>query len=113
MKYDTATEPLYLSSGGDGMSFTSFHSSPTGWQTFYIFPTDNKPIGFTVPHSGAIPTGAATTEFSLVNGMLAWRGGMQWQACQTASGSYQIYWEGVQGTLGCVPVGLYVKPTSC
>lgn len=112
-RYNSASEKLQFTSGGDGLSFTSYHSAPTGWTNFYIFPSESKAVGFTTPHSASIPDGAVTTGFENVGGQLAYQGGMQWQACDQGGGAYQIFWVGASSPPGCVPVGLFVRPSAC
>jgi len=111
-RYNSASEKLEFTSGGDGLSFTSYHSAPTGWTSFYIFPSESRAVGFTTPHSGSVPAGAATTGFENVGGQLAYQGRMEWQACDQGGGTYQIYWNGASSA-GCVPIGLYIRPSAC
>ncbi|KAG0641802.1 hypothetical protein HOY80DRAFT_704391 [Tuber brumale] len=111
-KYNSGSEKLEFTSGGDGLSFTSFHSSPTGWTDFFIFPSESRAVGFTTPHSSVVPPGASTRGFENVGGQLAYQGRMEWQACDQGDGVYQIYWNGASSA-GCVPVGLYVRPSAC
>ncbi|RPB10059.1 hypothetical protein P167DRAFT_537990 [Morchella conica CCBAS932] len=120
IKYSTYSESLDLTSGGDGASFQSFHSSPTGSQRLYVYPTESKPIGFTVPHSAAVPTGAVTTGITQEGGLFAVNGiSGSWKACKVdeskVQGTWQLYWDGA-GTLeaeGCVAVNITVAESSC
>ena len=87
-----------------GHGFTSFHSSPTGWQNFFVYANQSKPIAFTTPHSGYVPPGAQMAGFGSVGGLLKLDRGVgkgfegKWKACKVpqgvSQGTWQIYWEG-------------------
>ena len=104
IKYQTYSEPLVVSgadadgSSGDGLSFLSIHSAPTGGQEMYLVPHETQPIGFSVPH-GSAPAGVRTTGFSFNGqGVLQNNGRNLFYACQDAEqasiNSYQIWWWG-------------------
>jgi len=102
-----------------GISFTSFHATPTGWQSLYVFANESKPIGFTAPHSGFIPAGAQLVGFGRHGGKLKLDTGNgpveKWVACKVptkeAPESWKIHWDG-KGTLaktaGCGRISLKV-----
>merc|ERR1712110_136758 len=121
VKYSTGSEPLLLSGGSSeyGISFTSFHAAPTGWQSMYVFPNASKPIGFTTPHSGSVPAGAQLVGFGSWNGKFKLDTGSgpaeKWMACKVpeteANGSWKIHWDGkgsLATTAGCSRVSLKV-----
>ncbi|KAF8456852.1 hypothetical protein BDZ91DRAFT_767358 [Kalaharituber pfeilii] len=137
IKYQTAAEKFILekltkivgkyTDAESGISFTSFHSSPTGWQNLYIFPTTNlgsdfrgndstKPVGFTVPHSGSVPTGATTTGFTLgaTDRLLRYKDTNGWYACPVAGNDrwYQIIYVGGSDSApaACTAVTLKAEP---
>jgi hypothetical protein len=70
---ESASEPLILSSG---FAFTSYHSSPTGWQNMYVTDkTSLSHLGFTTPHSGSVPDGATTQGWAFTDdGFLSFEG---------------------------------------
>jgi hypothetical protein len=70
---EASAEPLILTSG---FTFTSYHSSPTGWQNMYVTDkTTLSHIGFTTPHSGSVPDGATTTGWAFTDdGLLSFEG---------------------------------------
>ncbi|RPA98363.1 hypothetical protein L873DRAFT_1740520 [Choiromyces venosus 120613-1] len=113
-KYNSGSQKLQFSSGGDGdgLSFTSFHSTPTGWTDFWIFPDESRAAGFTTPHSAFVPEGASTKGFEKMGDQLAYKGRMEWQACDQGDGSWKIFWDGAHDA-GCVPVGLYITEIVC
>jgi hypothetical protein len=78
----------------------------------YIFPDQSKQIGFTIPHSGAVPNGAAVTGFSSEGGELAYGGEKKWAACDVGEGSYGIIWDGANEGK-CTPVVLKVNEANC
>ncbi|KAI5847594.1 hypothetical protein BZA05DRAFT_126975 [Tricharina praecox] len=127
VKYASSSEPLLLSGGSPsyGISFTSFHATPTGWRTLYVFANASAPLAFTTPHSASIPAGAQTVGFGSWDGKFQLDTGSgpaeMWVACKSpeteASGSWKINWDG-NGTLakteGCSRVSLTVgKATEC
>jgi hypothetical protein len=81
-------------------AFTSFHSSPTGWQNLYIFPNKTKPVGFTTPHSAKVPKGAVTTGFVKEHSNFLYDNGKssnaKWAVCPVdgQDGTWQLYWNG-------------------
>ncbi|KAF8538363.1 hypothetical protein BDD12DRAFT_806187 [Trichophaea hybrida] len=97
IKYDVFSEPLLL---GSKTEFTSFHSSPTGWQNLYIFPNKTAPVGFNTPHTMSIPEGAQEYGFTSDNGMFKYDSGKGpkalWAVCpvKKEAGSWQLYWKG-------------------
>lgn len=108
--------------GADSASFTSIHGVPTGSQRIYIYPVESKPIGFTIPHSGAVPTGASTTGFGEYTGAFSFDRGNGpenlWKACPVATelaptGSWQIYWDGAATLSDCVAIDLTVVENTC
>jgi len=122
IKYSVCSEPLLLSGGNKSASFTSIHSTPTGWQNMYIYCEESKPIGFTIPHSGAIPTNASTIGFTECDGLLKFDRGNGpeglWKACPAATelgptGSWQIYWDGDDMLPDCVEVDLTIVEDTC
>jgi hypothetical protein len=70
---EASSEPLILTSG---FTFTSYHSSPTGWQNMYVTDkTSLSHIGFTTPHSASVPDGATTTGWAFTDdGFLSFEG---------------------------------------
>ena len=105
-----------------GITFTSIHSTPTGWQNLYVFANESKPIQFTQPHSGNIPKGAVTTGFGSTKRHFGLNqgGGLKekWKACPVpeavAEGTWQIYWDGSKTKkLGphCVDIRLKIGKT--
>ncbi|BFZ63134.1 hypothetical protein YB2330_004254 [Saitoella coloradoensis] len=102
IRYETASEPFIF-------PFTSIHSSPTGWQSLYIYPNETRPVGFTVPHSGAVPTNASTDVALLEDGQFgnAADRSAKWVICPTGqSGIAQLYWEGGEKNTSCDAVKL-------
>lgn len=98
IKYQTYAEPLLLTGGSGGLTFLSYHSSPTGWQQMYIVPFQTQPVGFSVPHGGA-PAGVSTSGFFFNRfGNLVHNGRNNFWACQDAEqaamNTYQIWWFG-------------------
>ncbi|KAL3465042.1 hypothetical protein BJX64DRAFT_75589 [Aspergillus heterothallicus] len=47
------------------VSFTSQHSTPTGWQNVYVVEKEVLPVSLTRPHSGAVPEGASINDFGV------------------------------------------------
>lgn len=76
-----------------------------------IFPDESKPIGFTIPHSMAIPAGATATGFSQDGTSLLFNAEKKWKACPVAeaAGTWQIYWDGAACLTDCVTIDLTVK----
>jgi len=122
IRYDLASEPL-LATGGQEIGFTSIHQALTGFTALYVFPNASLPLGFTVPHSGAVPDGAVTDGFFLTpNNTFAFQAASpeQWFACEeefnggadaSTKTSYKIYWDGagvLDETSGCISVPLNV-----
>jgi hypothetical protein len=104
IKYQEYSEPLVVQGAGidgaqgDGLSFLSIHSAPTGSQMMYVVPHQTQPVGFSVPHGGA-PQGVRTTGFSFGPGGNLLNNGLNlFYACQNAEqaaiNSYQIWWWG-------------------
>jgi hypothetical protein len=99
IKYATYSEPLVVAnftSQSNGISFTSIHASPTGFQQMYIDPQNSKPVGFSIPH-GSSPQGVTTTGFSFGDdGSLLNNGANLFYACQDEAldemHAWQIYW---------------------
>ncbi|CCX30324.1 hypothetical protein FPQ18DRAFT_313528 [Pyronema domesticum] len=125
IKYNTYSEPLLLSGLNPqyGNGFTSFHSSPTGWQTFFVYENQTRPISFTVPHSAYIPAGAATTGFGVFDGNFKLQSNgkisEKWIACQVSKAatpydSWQILWNGEGKTMdNCKDVKLIARKETC
>ncbi|KAF8254037.1 hypothetical protein K440DRAFT_618635 [Wilcoxina mikolae CBS 423.85] len=96
-KYDLSSEPLLFDKK---TAFTSFHASPTGWQNLYIFPNETAPVGFTTPHSMAVPKGAREYGFTDDDKMFKYDSGegpkAKWAVCpvKEQAGSWQLYWKG-------------------
>ncbi|KAF8545319.1 hypothetical protein BDD12DRAFT_721696 [Trichophaea hybrida] len=119
IKYSIFSEPLELFAGLSNI-FTSIHSPPTGWRTFYVYANESKPIGLTTPHSGFIPIGAQTTGFKKVKELFLLDRGTgkgpegRWKACPVPEnieqGTWGIYWDGGKKGLGkeCIKVELKV-----
>jgi len=113
IKYQFYSEPLVVSGAdvagnGDGLTFLSIHSAPTGFQKAYIVPHQTQPIGFSIPH-GSPPPGVRTTGWAFdSNGILTNNGRNLFYACQNAEqaaiNSYQIWWWGAGE-----PNGLHCK----
>ncbi|KAI5808250.1 hypothetical protein DFH27DRAFT_303013 [Peziza echinospora] len=122
IKYNTYSEPLILSypdASVGRLSFTSYHSAPTGWQNLLIFPTENKGISFTIPHSGAVPPTAAVSGFTVDVGgteLFGYNGDTaKWFACPVegyADGIRQIVYNGAGEAVstGCTKVTLKASP---
>ena len=114
-----------MDGSSNAIIFTSFHASPTGWQTLYVFANESKPIAFNMPHSGYFPPGAQRTGFGNCGGNFQLDTGSgpveKWVACKVpeteASRSWKIYWDGegtLKGTPECAKVSLKVgKATEC
>jgi len=117
IKYQQYSEPLVVSGAGvlsenaGGLSFLSEHAAPTGWQYMYIYPTETKPVGFTVAHAGGSPPeGAVTTGFYFSGGgPLLYGDENKFWACQNpeqkALSTYQVWWNGA----GQLPLGVDCK----
>lgn len=121
MTYETYAEP-YLVDFSGGTYFTSYHAAPTGGQSLYIYANETKPVGFTVPHSAYVPTGASTTglDFNGPDGVLAFNGENKFQACQVsaadeATDSYNVYWvgDGYPSDWKCLPLLEIIKESQC
>ncbi|KAI5821419.1 hypothetical protein BZA77DRAFT_299518 [Pyronema omphalodes] len=125
IKYNTYSEPLLLSGLNPtyGNIFTSFHSSPTGWQTFFVYENQTRPISFTVPHSGYVPPGAKTTGFGVFDGRFQLKSNgkisEKWIACQVPKDmapydSWQILWNGEGKKVdNCKDVKLIARKETC
>ncbi|KAA8899935.1 hypothetical protein FN846DRAFT_959705 [Sphaerosporella brunnea] len=127
VKYSIESEPLLMTGGSPkyAHTFTSFHSAPTGWRTFYVLVNESAPVGFTMPHSGSIPAGAQYVGFGVADGNLQLDVGNgpeeKWAACKVpeavVSGTWQIVWAGKRGALlsrDCTRVTLKVgAATEC
>lgn len=76
-----------------------------------IYPTESKPIGFTIPHSGSVPAGAAATGFTQDGSSLLFNDEKKWKACPVEgdASSWQIYWDGAATLTECVSIDLAVK----
>lgn len=76
-----------------------------------IYPAESKPIGFTIPHSMAVPAGAVTTGFTQDGSSLTYNTEKKWKACPVAeaTGTWQIYWDGAATLTDCVAVDMAVK----
>jgi hypothetical protein len=118
IKSQTYAEP-FISSANGGIYFTSFHSTPTGGQSAYIFANESKPLGLTIPHSTSYPQGVITTGITFNSGgYLNFNGENKFIGCQdetaAAIRSYKIYWGG-SGTpegLNCTgPLSIYEMNT--
>jgi hypothetical protein len=70
---EASAEPLILTAG---FAFTSYHSSPTGWQNMYVTDkTTLSHLSFTTPHSGSVPDGATTQGWAFTDdGLLSFEG---------------------------------------
>jgi hypothetical protein len=144
IKYSIYSEPLlsnfpppslFLTDGGKNIvtggkdalahTFTSFHQTPTGWQTLYVLADQSRGMGFSTPHSASFPEGAVYRGFGAGHGGFlvldrGGGGGVQelWVACRVseaaARGSWAIVWDGrrVGSGSGCVPVRLKVGTTT-
>ncbi|RMZ76118.1 hypothetical protein DV738_g5092, partial [Chaetothyriales sp. CBS 135597] len=105
IKYKTYSEPLIVTNPVEpiesaGLSFTSFHSTPTGWQNAYVIDGENQPLQFSVPH-GSAPVGAITRGFGFGRfGALGINGVNRFYVCQDdeldAINTFQIYWFGAE-----------------
>jgi hypothetical protein len=103
IKYESYSEPLVVSGAGvagsgDGLTFLSIHSAPTGFQQAYVVPHQTQPMGFSLPHGGP-PPGVRTTGWAFDgNGVLTNNGRNLFYACQNAEqaaiNTYQIWWWG-------------------
>jgi len=125
IKYSVYSEPLLITGGKNALAhtFTSFHQTPTGWQTLYVLADQSREMGFSTPHSAFFPKGAVYKGFGARGGFLVLNrggGGVQelWVACRVseaaASGSWAIVWDGkkVGSKRKCVPVRLKVGTTT-
>lgn len=76
-----------------------------------IYPTESKPIGFTIPHSGAVPEGATTTGFTQDGSSLLFNDEKKWKACavEGSAGTWQIYWDGAATLTSCISIDMAVK----
>ncbi|KAI9892054.1 MAG: hypothetical protein M1814_001759 [Vezdaea aestivalis] len=105
-KYNIYSEPLLLTGGNGGLSFLSFHQTPTGFVQLYIRPGQTAALGFGTPH-GSVPQGVQTTGFKFNSaGNLTVDGKQDWLVCadqaQEENGSGVVYWKGGYG----LPAGL-------
>jgi len=95
ISFQIYSEPFYATSGGGGLSFTSYHSTPTGFTQAYLFPNGTQPVGITIPHSGLLPPGGATASGFGFNsdGYLVFNGVNNFFGCaDSVPNSFQIYW---------------------
>jgi len=99
-----------------GITFTSFHESPTGWQNMYLFPKKVASPGFTSPHSAFLPPGSDGFNFTVAkDGYLRYKNNNKWYACP-GSGSYSRYYEifyaggGLNTVKNCTHVSLKAQP---
>ncbi|KAF8459153.1 hypothetical protein BDZ91DRAFT_742247 [Kalaharituber pfeilii] len=113
--YEWTTERFvfYIGAGASRIQFQSWHQTPTGWQNLYIYPNTTRAVGFTMPHSMAIPANATADDFNLgCNGLLQHRHMSRWHACPVPGPKdriwYQIVWVGVSDNApaACIPVDL-------
>ncbi|RMD42131.1 hypothetical protein DV735_g2976, partial [Chaetothyriales sp. CBS 134920] len=105
IKYQTYSEPLVVTNpvepiASAGLSFTSIHSVPTGWQNAYVVEGENQPLWFSVPHASP-PAGAITTGFGFgAQGALGIDGVNRFYVCQDdaldAISTFQVYWFGAE-----------------
>lgn len=87
------SEPFYATGGGGGVSFTSYHSSGTGFTSLYLFPDTSQPIGVTTPHSASVPYGSVISGFDFdSHGYLVFNKTNKFYGCPAAKNSYQITW---------------------
>lgn len=121
IRYQQYAEPLVLTGAyqGDdvqgGLSFTSVHSTPTGFQDAFVELNHTAPVQFTGPHSAAKPDDAVTSPFYFstqsdrVPATLNWNSENRFFACQTdelkALKSYQIWWQANDA----FPAGVHCK----
>lgn len=88
------------------VSFTSWQSSPTGFQKALLYPDKTLPILFTIPHSGFVPGGAEYYGFGYDSEkVLTFRGEKKFVGCQSNQyqkdiDSYQIWWQGARPVAG-------------
>ncbi|GAB7347285.1 hypothetical protein MBLNU459_g3371t1 [Dothideomycetes sp. NU459] len=96
--------------GGDGTLDLSVEV-PGGQQ---VYVAADGSLGFTVAHSGYIPTGANTTGFAVVSPNLQYNGN-DWVACQEETGSavYKIFAAAVDASpKNCTAFAFYTQSTS-
>ncbi|KAF9890564.1 hypothetical protein FE257_005695 [Aspergillus nanangensis] len=66
---------LILHGANGGATYTRQGSPPTAWQNLYVIAGADKPIGLTIPHSGALPDNAKTSGFAMTDdGWLTFEG---------------------------------------
>ncbi|KAL2073636.1 hypothetical protein VTL71DRAFT_10962 [Oculimacula yallundae] len=106
-KYKRYSEP-FCPIAGYSISFTSWHSTPTGWQNMYIFANKTALVEFTTAHGHSVPPGASTVGFGFDNhGNWTYQGKNNFVACQTKEQveagpyeGYQIWWKGAGSVRG-------------
>ncbi|OGM41716.1 hypothetical protein ABOM_009894 [Aspergillus bombycis] len=78
------------------VSYTAKDSTPTGWQNLYVVEKDTAPVGLTRPHSGAVPEGASTIDFSVDEKGLFAHGGNAYFAVEGYGDNpvKTVYWYG-------------------
>ncbi|KAK1144078.1 hypothetical protein N8T08_005740 [Aspergillus melleus] len=93
----TDKEILILRSAPNGaVSFTSQDGVPTAFQSLYVVDQDTAPLGLTIPHSGAVPTGASTLNFGVNEQGYFTHDGKPWFAVEGYGSNPEktIYWYG-------------------
>ncbi|KAF5866711.1 hypothetical protein ETB97_009868 [Aspergillus alliaceus] len=78
------------------VSYTAEDQTPTGWQNLYVVEKDTAPVGLTRPHSGAVPEGASTVDFSVNDKGLFAHGGNAYFAVEGYGDNpvKTVYWYG-------------------
>jgi len=108
---DLYSEPFYAAYGGGGIGFTSYHESPTGFTSLFLFPNDTMPVGLTIPHSGGLLPGTRNSGFGFnTDGYLTFGGVNNFIGCtNSVKNSFQIFWLGdlsdTQDPLGSSCIG--------
>ena len=91
-----------MRSGGDNglVSFTSKSETPTGFQSLYIIENSVSPVGLTIPHSGAVPEDASTTNFGVNDDGYFTHNGNAYFAIDGygESAAKEIYWYGAHNS---------------
>ncbi|KAF8455755.1 hypothetical protein BGX38DRAFT_1287416 [Terfezia claveryi] len=117
-KTDPSSEPFIFdknSPGPSGISFTSWHGVPTGWQNMWVYPKDMKPPGFTPPHGAFVPPGADASNFTIgTDKRFRYKATNRWFACPSAGKPkyYQILYVGGshKAPKECTAVALVASP---
>ncbi|KAL4928968.1 uncharacterized protein BDV17DRAFT_262448 [Aspergillus undulatus] len=82
------------------VSFTSQNGVPTAFQSLYIVEKTVSPVGLTIPHSGATPEGASTTDFGVNEEGYFTHAGKDYFAVEGYGSNPQktIYWYGAHSS---------------